>query len=123
MPSSRIQVVHLLLRISVAFAFLYPPITALIEPYTWLGYIPDLFRLGTDGVVILHLFGIVEVLLALWILSGWRIVYPSLAAAAMLLAIVVFNPAEFPIVFRDISIALVALVLVLWPKAENIAKE
>ena len=36
--------------------------------------------------VLLHTFGIVEVILALWILSGWRIFWPSAAATLMLWA-------------------------------------
>lgn len=116
--SSTARFAHLLLRASVAFAFVYPAVTGWWEPYTWLGYMPAFARdiaasVGVGELVLLHLFGAVEIVLALWILSGWKIFWPSLAAAALLLGIVVFNPAEFPILFRDLSIAGLALALAL----------
>ncbi len=103
----------LLLRIGVAFAFLYPPISAFFEPYSWLGYIPSFARGIVDEMLLLHAFGVVEILLALWILSGWRIFWPSLAAAAFLVVIVVVNPPEFPVLFRDLSIAAAAVSMAL----------
>ncbi|MEK7612920.1 MAG: hypothetical protein AAB449_02110 [Patescibacteria group bacterium] len=102
---------YLLLRAGVALAFLYPPVSALFEPTAWIGYFPSFTRGFMDETLMLHAFGAVEVVLALWILSGWKIVWPSLTAAALLTAIVIFNPQEFPILFRDLSIAMAALAL------------
>lgn len=116
MNSSRVA--DLLLRISVAFAFLYPPVSALQDPSSWIGYLPAFVRGWAPELVLLHSFGVVEVLLALWILSGWKIFYPALLTAAMLGGIVLFNLGEFPILFRDLSIAAAALALALlhYPK-------
>ena len=105
------MIAHWLLRAAVAFAFLYPALSGIFEPYTWIGYIPSFAKGFVDDVVLLHMFGTVEVILALWILSGWRIFWPSLAAAAILIVIVFVNPQEFPILFRDLSIAAAALAL------------
>ena len=62
----------LFLRLSIAFAFLYPPIAALGSPDSWIGYFPpfllDLFK-GNE-LLLLNLFGAVEIIIALWILSG-----------------------------------------------------
>ena len=68
----------LLLRIGVAFAFIYPPLAALADPYSWIGYFPR-FLLDTapNDLVLLHAFGIFEIVLAMWILSGKKIFYPS----------------------------------------------
>ena len=107
------KIIYLGLRLGVAFAFLYPPLSAFFEPYTWLGYIPAFARGYIDDLLLLHIFGVVEIIIALWILLGWKIFYPSLAATAILVAIVIFNPAEFPILFRDLSIAATALALAL----------
>ncbi|OGC80709.1 hypothetical protein A2943_02360 [Candidatus Adlerbacteria bacterium RIFCSPLOWO2_01_FULL_51_16] len=112
---------NLLLRAGLAFSFLYPALNALFEPYTWLGYFPQFVRqaalsVGVPELVLLHLFGLVEVILALWILSGWRIFWPSSVACAMLVAIVIFNPSEFPVLFRDLSIAAAAGALALSTK-------
>jgi len=99
------KLVEYALRAGVALAFLYPPLNALVDPYAWVGYFPSFLRGYVDDFTLLHTFGVVEILLALWILSGWRIFWPSVAATTMLLGIVIFNLPNFQVVFRDISIA------------------
>lgn len=108
----------ILLRIAVAFAFLYPPFNALSQPEAWIGYFPPFVAGLGDPMLFLHIFGMVEVAVALWILSGWKIWLPSLAAALMLVGIVAFNLPEFQVLFRDLPIAAAALVLAItrWPK-------
>jgi uncharacterized membrane protein YphA (DoxX/SURF4 family) len=105
------RVIDLLLRGGVAFAFLYPPINAIWNPYSWLGYFPSWAFGYLPDQVLLHSFGLVEMIIAIWILSGWRIFWPSLAAAAMLLAIVIVDLHSFEVLFRDVSIAAAALAL------------
>jgi uncharacterized membrane protein YphA (DoxX/SURF4 family) len=101
-----------ILRIGLAFAFLYPPIDAIFDPYSWLGYFPSWMHGYVPDMVLLHGFGVVEVLVALWILSGCRIFLPSCVALLMLLAIVIFDGGgQFEILFRDLSIASIALAL------------
>lgn len=102
---------NVLLRIGVAFAFLYPPLNAIGDPNSWIGYFPSFLRGYVPDLVLLHSFGAVEVIIALWLLSGWRIVWPSILAAAMLCAIVAFNITELQVVFRDLSIAAMAAAL------------
>lgn len=102
---------HLLLRIGVGFAFLYPPISAIFAPDSWIGYFPS-FLLGiAPDLVLLHSFGLLEVAIALWILSGRRIFIPSTLASILLVSIVAFNLQNFEVVFRDLSIACTALAL------------
>lgn len=105
------RIANLALRIGVAFAFLYPPLNAIGDPNAWIGYFPPFVRGFVPDLVLLHAFGIVEVIIALWILSGWKIFWPSLAAGAMLLGIVVSNPSNFQVLFRDVSLAAMALAL------------
>lgn len=103
---------NVILRIGAAFAFLYPPIDALFNADSWVGYFPRfLLASGIPPMVLLQGFGVVEIILALWILSGWKIFWPSLVAAAMLVAIVAFNFSQLEILFRDLSIAAAALAL------------
>ncbi len=104
-------VADLLLRAAVGVAFLYPPINAWSAPEAWTGYFPAFTEGLLPGMILLHVFGVVEIVLALWILSGWKIFFPSLVAALMLIAIVGFNMPEMQVLFRDISIALAALAL------------
>lgn len=102
---------NLVLRMGVAFAFLYPPINALSNPESWLGYFPQFTRGIVADDVLLHAFGVVEVIIALWILSGKKIFWPSVAATLMLVGIVAFNLNSFEVVFRDLSIAAAAIAL------------
>ena len=110
------SIANLALRIGVAFALLYPPLNALADPLAWIGYFPPFMRGFVPDEVLLHAFGIVEVIMALWILSGWRIFWPSAAATVMLVGIVVFNPTNFQVLFRDLAIAasIFALAVVSW---------
>ena len=113
------QRVHVMLRIGVAFAFLYPALRAIFDPVSWLAYFPTVIRdLPIDSLVLLHGFGAIEVAIALWLLSGWKILTPALLAALMLVGIVAFNTADMDVVFRDLSIAMMAFALILWPKAQ-----
>ena len=112
----------MLLRIGAAFAFLYPPLRALVDPITWLGYIPSFVRIlptqlgfPVDAPVLLHTFGAVEVVLALWLLFARNVRIPAALMSLILLAIVAFNPADIDILFRDISIAMMTLALAFWP--------
>lgn len=107
---------HLVLRLGLAFAFLYPPYAALSDPLSWEGYFPPFVHtLPVSPLVLLHAFGVVEVVIALWVLSGWKIRLPALAAAALLLAIVGFDINDFEILFRDLALSSIALALALWP--------
>ncbi len=110
-----LNAVDLLLRIGVAFAFLYPPISALFNPYAWVGYFPVFISSieGIDALMLLHIFGVFEVMLGLWILSGRRILLPSVAASISLFLIVAFNWTQMDVLFRDLPILLMAVALVL----------
>lgn len=101
----------LLLRLGVAFAFLFPPVNAFLDPYSWIGYFPSFLRDIVPDMVLLHTFGLLEVVIGLWILSGKRIFIPSVAATALLVLIVLFNIGDFQVLFRDLSIAAMALAL------------
>ena len=103
---------HLLLRLGVAFAFLYPAVSAISAPDSWVGYFPQfLLASGIPSAVLLHAFGAVEAALALWILSGRSIFWPSALATAMLVAIVLVNFSQMEVLFRDLSIAAASMAL------------
>jgi len=106
---ARDKVADVILRIGLAFAFLYPALDAIVEPYAWIGYFPPFMRGIVPDLVLLHAFGAFEIIIALWILSGWRVFYPTALALVMLVAIVCFNMADFQILFRDLAIASIAL--------------
>lgn len=107
------RVTNFILRSAVAFAFLYPPIDAIFDPYSWIGYLPHFIRGFVPDLVLLHSFGVLEVIIALWILSGRKILLPSLLALAILVAIILLNLQDFQIIFRDIPIAMMSGILAL----------
>lgn len=110
-----------LLRAGIAFAFLYPPLSALFDPYSWIGYFPATLTdvVAPYELVLLHAFGAFEVVLALLILFMARPWLPSLAATFMLAAIILSSPSQFPILFRDLSIALAALSLAVYHRPQG----
>lgn len=104
----------LLLRFVLAFALIYPAASAILNPDAWIGYFPAfVFELGTPELVLLHGFGAIEIALAVWLISGWRVFYPALATAALLLLIAAFNFTQMDVLFRDIALAGAALALAL----------
>ncbi len=115
------RAVLLLLRFGVAFAFLFPPLNAFLDPYSWIGYFPGFLMDIVPDMVLLHVVGIVEIIIGLWILSGRKIFIPSVAATAMLLLIVLFNLSDFQVLFRDLSIAAMALALALMSRPKSVA--
>lgn len=111
---------HVVLRLGLAFAFLYPPYAALSDPISWESYFPAFMHsLGIPLIVLLHAFGALEAAIALWILSGWKIRVPATLAAVILLAIVSFGVNDFDILFRDLTIATIAVALALWPSVRT----
>lgn len=108
---------ELILRLGLAGSFIYPAVAALGDPEAWLGYFPGflLSLAGDNAYALLHAFGALEVLIALWIIFGKDIRIPAGIAFALLLAIVALNPIQFPILFRDLSIAAIALYFFIRP--------
>ena len=101
-----------LLRVALAFAFLYPAYGFWNSPNDWIGYIPAFARnVGLPQDMLLMVIAVVHIVIALWILSGWRVFVPSLLAAIFLGSIVYLNWNQLDVLFRDISLALVALAL------------
>jgi len=97
-----------------AFSFIYPAVAAFFDPLSWIGFFPD-FLLNTtplSDVFLLHIFGITEIIIAIWLLVGRNVRTPSIIAATYLAAIIIFNFPLMDIVFRDISILAMALALI-----------
>lgn len=101
------KLVSWFLRIGLAFVFLYAGIAAFVEPEVWMGYLPMLIQHGA----ILEAFSIIEILLALSLLSGKFLRYASSLAALMLAGIIITNLSVMDIVFRDIGIFFSAVAL------------
>ena len=116
--SLKAKVAHFALRAGAAFAFIYPAVNAWGDPNSWIGYFPPFVlamgaSAGLGNLALLHAFGAAGILIGLWLLSGWRIFWPSAVATLMLVAIVSFNVPQMQVVFRDLSIAALTFALAL----------
>ena len=116
----RFGTVEMLLRIGVAFAFVYPAVAAFFEPLSWIGFFPVFLRdIVPNDTLLLYAFGITEIVIALWILIGKRIFIPSSIAGVYLAGIIIFNLSLFDIIFRDLPILLMAVALAVLHYQDN----
>ena len=106
------ELIEILLRVGVAIAFIYPAVEATFYPNTWIGFFPLWMRnLPIDNILMLHIFGISEIIIALWILFGKRIFIPSILASGYLFFIILINWRFMDMLFRDIAIFAIPLSL------------
>ena len=108
------KLASLLLSLGLAFSFFYAAISAFINPNAWIGFFPEFLR----SEIILNVFGVGEIVLGLWLLSGWKTFYSSVLSAIVIAGITVFNFGSFDIVFRDVSILLMAIALAVLSKGK-----
>ena len=101
---------NLLLRIGLAFVFLYVGIAAFLNPNNWVGFIPEIGNFITKAIL-LQIHSATNILLALWLLSNKKTFYAASLSSIFLFFIVIFNLNSFDIVFRDVAILLSSLAL------------
>ncbi len=102
-----------ILRFGLALAFIYPAISAWFNPFAWIGYFPSFLLnfAGSNDILLLHAFGVTEIIIGLWLIFGKKIFWPSVVAGAYLVGIVVLNLNQMDVIFRDISILAIAIAL------------
>lgn len=109
----------LLLRLAIAFSFLYVAYGFWANAGDWIGFVPVFVKnIGVPQAFLIDAIAVFHLVTALWVLSGWRIFLPSLVAALFLVSVVFFNFAQIDILFRDISLALAALALAFTTRAQ-----
>lgn len=102
--SINLPIVWFLLRFGVAFTFLYASIAAFIDPTPWLLYFPAFMRVMVPDNVLLITWGGAELIIGLWLLSGYRIFIPSILASGLMLGIFIFDFHSINIIFRNVCI-------------------
>ena len=121
------KIINFLFRASIAFAFLWPALSAHIRPENWLGYFPAfILDSGIPESLVLWGFTLFHLIIVIWMITGRFIFIPSIVAVVFLTAVVVMNLSQMDVLFRDISLALVAIALAIqsYPfRAPNILKE
>lgn len=104
------------LRIGIAIVFLYASIAATLQPYNWIGYIPQAVRNIFPGQILLPIFSIYQFILGIWILMGWKTFYSAILAAFTLLGVILANIGQLDILFRDFAIFFSSIALFLMSK-------
>lgn len=103
----------IILRLGVAFAFIYAAVAGFVDSESWIGWFPKSVQDMLPAETLLLIWGIVEIILGLWILSGKKIFVPSLVASLSLAGLILTNLGAMDIIFRDVTIlaATVALAI------------
>lgn len=101
----------LFLRIGLAAVFIYAALAVFLDPFSWIGFFPKWLRALAPDQLLLLGHSVSELILGLWLLSGWKTFYAALISALVLVAIVVSSPGMLDITFRDVGLALAALAL------------
>ena len=112
MDKKKISLAVFLLRVGVAIVFLYAGVSSFLNPSSWIGFIPQFIRNIVPEAIFLPLFSAYEFAIALWLISGKKVVYAAGLAGITLLSIIFFNFGALDIVFRDTAIFFAALALV-----------
>jgi len=119
----RYTLVSFLLRVGIAFSFLYAAIQSFLNPSNWVGFFPVWVQdfaeqsIGLENMLVA--FSALEVMLAVWVLTGWLRLYSGLLSAAMIGGILVTNLGTFDILFRDVTIFFSALAYAFLPRRRN----
>lgn len=105
----------LILRIGLAVVLIYAGVKILMDPFSWIGFVPDWVTFLAAKESFLKLHGIIEIVLGLGLLSGF---YPAVFSGLTFLdfvSILIFYGID-DVVFRDIGLAAAALALLLMVK-------
>ena len=105
----------LFIRLGLATVFFYVAIASTLNPTDWVGYLPAILTVFLPAETLLMAFSVVELALAVWLLSGVYVRFAAVASFVMLGGIVISNFALFDISFRDLGLMFAALALVFMP--------
>lgn len=107
---------ELLLRVGLAFSFIYVAISAFLTPTNWIGFIPGFFDQIVSRNTILNSHIVFDLFLGFWLISNKKIYYAAIVSAISLAIITIFNLGALDIVFRDVSLFFMALALAFMTK-------
>lgn len=108
----KLGMVKLLLRVGIAFVFVYAAVSMSLKPEEYSRYLPVLVKEFFPPTPFLHFFGIFEIILSLWLISGKWNLYPSILASATIFALTIVNLSEFNTLFRNVGIFFASLALI-----------
>src|SRR3989344_3570255 len=97
------------LRVALAVPFIYAAIAATLQPEAWIGFVPFFLRNIFPEALLLGAHSLMNLVLGVWLLSGWRTRYAAVLSALVLLTVIVTNLPSLDIIFRDIGLLLAAV--------------
>lgn len=101
----------LLIRLGLAFVFLYAAVFMTISPEKYIDYFPKYMRDLVPGYTLLHVFAIFEVGLSFFLIIGKYTFAVAVISFLTMFALTVVNLDRFSVLFRNVSIILSALAL------------
>lgn len=111
----QVRIAHILLRIGLAGTLAYAAIASFFTPTSWIGFFPvflvDLSSPFMSQEVLLGIFSVVELFLAAWLLSGFKLFLAGIFAAGLFGGIFFVNLGALDLVFRDGGLFFAALAL------------
>lgn len=119
---NRKNLVIFLLRIGLAFVFLYAGISILTNPTSWIGFIPKFMEVFVSGYTILYAHAFFDIVLGIWLLYWKKIFYASVLCSLNLLGIILFNLGSLDIIFRDLGLLFSSLALAVLSYEEEVLK-
>jgi len=103
---------QLLLRVGLAFVFIFTAVSSYLQPLNWIGFFPEFLRSLIPQNILLSGLSLFELAMGLWLLSGKNVFPAAFISAVSFLGIVLFNLGSIDILFRDIGLFFAALALV-----------
>jgi uncharacterized membrane protein YphA (DoxX/SURF4 family) len=105
----------LMLRLALAFVFLYAAVRSFMNPQDWVGYIPDwVTNFGFTRERFLTANSLFEIIISLLLLTNFKTKWLALISAAFFAAITAFSGfGLLDVTFRDIGLMFAALALFL----------
>ncbi|HLZ14573.1 MAG TPA: DoxX family membrane protein [Candidatus Saccharimonadales bacterium] len=100
-----------LLRLGLAFVFVYAGVSSLMRPLTWIGFLPAAATKVIAAATLLKVLAVYEIVLALWLCTGKYTRYAAALAALTLTGIVAVNTTNMLTTFRDVGLAAAAVAL------------
>jgi len=110
--SQNLKLARYCLQAALAFVFLYAAVTSTLRPNDWVGYLPSFLTSLADKYLLLKLFSLMEVILGIWLISGFKLFWAGIFSALVLAGITLTNLTIFDVTFRDVGLLLSALALV-----------
>ncbi|MBI2123805.1 MAG: hypothetical protein HYU04_01025 [Candidatus Wildermuthbacteria bacterium] len=114
------RVAYILLRIGLAGTLAYAAVASFLTPTSWIGFFPrflvDFSSSFMSQGTLLGIFSVAELLLAAWVLSGFKARYAGLCSAAVFGGILFANLGALDLVFRDFGLLFASLALAVLSK-------